>query len=372
MSKSKVKVAIDRGKIKLRWTLQGQRISLSPGLNADDEVHMQTAEGIARQIELDILSGNYDPSKEKYRPGSSIELPKIDKTPLIPELWRQYVEFKSKQVQQTTVKKYYGPMSRTFERMPDQHLGDAIKVRNWLAKEKSTNTLKHCLTQLSACCKWAVKSQIIESNPFEGMAADVKMSKSLGADDLDIKPFTAEERDRIIEAFSKHPRYVHYAQFVKFLFFTGCRPSEAIALQWNRVYDDRIVFDRAAVSGMGSDFVKEGLKTQSSRKFPINEQLRGILEKSKSMSFNSESLVLPNLKGGMLKSGYFRNQVWPRILASLGIEYRKPYQTRHTFITLCLDAGIDAKDVAAWVGNSPEVIYKHYAGATKNLQVPTL
>lgn len=29
-------------------------------------------------------------------------------------------------------------------------------------------------------------------------------------------------------------------------------------------------------------------------------------------------------------------------------------------------------DVARWVGNSPEVIYKHYAGNKRDLQVPEL
>ncbi len=52
--------------------------------------------------------------------------------------------------------------------------------------------------------------------------------------------------------------------------------------------------------------------------------------------------------------------------------YRPQYQTRHTFITLCLDAGVEVKDVARWVGNSPEIIYKHYAGNKRDLQVPEL
>jgi integrase len=64
--------------------------------------------------------------------------------------------------------------------------------------------------------------------------------------------------------------------------------------------------------------------------------------------------------------------VWQKILYGLGLEYRKPYVTRHTFITLCLDKGIDAKDIAQWVGNSPEIIYKHYAGSRHNLQVPEI
>jgi integrase len=53
-------------------------------------------------------------------------------------------------------------------------------------------------------------------------------------------------------------------------------------------------------------------------------------------------------------------------------EYRNPYQTRHTFITLCLESDIDAKDVAKWVGNSPEIVYRHYAGNKRDLQVPEL
>jgi hypothetical protein len=37
-----------------------------------------------------------------------------------------------------------------------------------------------------------------------------------------------------------------------------------------------------------------------------------------------------------------------------------------------LEAGIDAKDVAKWVDNNPEVIYRHYAGKKCDLQIPEL
>ncbi|MFO7145201.1 integrase, partial [Arthrospira sp. PCC 8006] len=39
---------------------------------------------------------------------------------------------------------------------------------------------------------------------------------------------------------------------------------------------------------------------------------------------------------------------------------------------LCLEAGIDAKDVATWVGNSPQVIYQNYAGRKRGLSIPKL
>jgi integrase len=53
-------------------------------------------------------------------------------------------------------------------------------------------------------------------------------------------------------------------------------------------------------------------------------------------------------------------------------EYRSQYNTRHTFITQCLEAGITVVQVAKWVGNTPEIILKHYAGTTLHIQVPEL
>jgi integrase len=65
------------------------------------------------------------------------------------------------------------------------------------------------------------------------------------------------------------------------------------------------------------------------------------------------------------------NRSWKAILENLGgIEYRKLYQTRYTFITLALRNGIDVKDVAKLVGNSPEVIYWHYVGHSREIVVP--
>jgi site-specific recombinase XerD len=50
--------------------------------------------------------------------------------------------------------------------------------------------------------------------------------------------------------------------------------------------------------------------------------------------------------------------------------YLPLYNARHTFITLALENGLDAKDISRLVGNSPEIIYKHYAGSKRELFVP--
>jgi len=209
-------------------------------------------------------------------------------------------------------------------------------------------------------------------------------SKKISVGVREIEPFTAVERDLIIAAFktnrfchpftSKNHLHSNYAAYVQFLFYTGCRPSEAIGLQWKNIdLDKRIVlFKEAVVQSPGGRIRKEGLKTQSFRRFKINGQLHQILEDTIPLNFNTNSLVFPAPEGGFIVQDNFRKRVWRKVLEGLGLQYRVPYQTRHTFITLCLDKGIDAKDIAQWVGNSPEIIYKHYAGSRHNLQVPEI
>lgn len=96
-----------------------------------------------------------------------------------------------------------------------------------------------------------------------------------------------------------------------------------------------------------------------------------LLQATKPEDAQPEDLVFPSPEGKFINFHNFRNRGWATVIASLpAIAYRKPYQTRHTFITLVLENGLEAKDVARLVGNSPEMIYKHYAGRKRELFVP--
>jgi integrase len=104
------------------------------------------------------------------------------------------------------------------------------------------------------------------------------------------------------------------------------------------------------------------LKTQKKRTFPCNSKLKEFLISIKPENCNPDDLIFPAPYGGLIDVGRFRNRIWEPLITAMGIEYRKPYQTRHTFVTLALESGHTVQDVARLVGNSPEVIYKHYAG----------
>jgi integrase len=55
-------------------------------------------------------------------------------------------------------------------------------------------------------------------------------------------PLPVKKEDRIIEAFKTNRYYKYYTPLMEFLFFTGCRPSEAVALQWKHIGFKEITF----------------------------------------------------------------------------------------------------------------------------------
>lgn len=371
--KGTVTVNVLRGRLRLQLPRQlygGVQKYFSLGI-PDSDRNRKFAELKAKQIEVDILSGVFDPTLTKYK--TQVSQPE-EKLPhiLLDKLWEKFTQFKKATISQSTLATDYEKTRHMIECLPSQKLTDAVRIRDFLLSDHKPKEARRYLVRLSACCEWAVKSELTLVNPFKGMAQDIKIRQ--------VKPkidsFTAGERDRIIEAFQESSDYCHYANFVGFLFYTGCRPSEAIALEWRHISVRFINFEQAATESMNGISIKAGLKTQSSRQFPINDQVRALLDKIELVSppklFGKNS-VFPSPNGALIDFHNFRNRAWATILRGLpDIKYLKPYSTRATFITLCLEAGIDAKDIASWVGNSADVIYKHYAAARTSLSPPNL
>jgi integrase len=160
---------------------------------------------------------------------------------------------------------------------------------------------------------------------------------------------------------------------VEFLFFTGCRPSEAIALQWRHVNHTAITFERAVIYNGKGLILKDGLKTQQSRRFPINAQLRELLATIRPENYKPNDLVFPSPGGKFVNWHNFNNRAWRKVLSDLpNLEYRNPYQTRHTFCSLCREAEIPSIQLAKWVGNSAQIIDRVYAKPLDQITVPKL
>ena len=158
------------------------------------------------------------------------------------------------------------------------------------------------------------------------------------------------------------------------MFFTGCRPSEAIALQWKHINSKTITFAQAVIYDGKGLVLKKGLKTQKLRRFPVNAQLATLLKATKpDIDHCADALVFPSPDGKFIDWYNFMNRAWKAVLQSLpDIEYRNPYQTRHTFCSLCREADIASIQIAKWVGHSAQMIDRIYAKPTDHIQVPNL
>lgn len=341
---------------------------------------------IRRAKSLESLSSAYGFLRDTLDSFSNANILDFDKaaTSCYEALLHQKIR-KRPQVSQSTLAVDYRKYRNHIASQPTKSLDDAIAIRDYLVSHLSPNAAKRVLTNLSACCSWAEESKLIDTNPFAQVAAKVKLPKADKKEEYDIHPFTSQERDIIIQAFEEDKHYSYYAPLVNFLFYTGCRPSEAIALQWRHIGEKFINFKQAITISLKGLALKEGLKTQDQRKFPINAQLQTILQSIRPESYQESEFIFCGKKGGIIDFGDFCNHAWKgyknrhgKIIEGIVTrlvregkvdEYRKPYQCRHTFITLCLESGIDCKDVARWVGNSPEVIYRHYAGNRRDLQM---
>ncbi|BAY32178.1 phage integrase family protein [Nostoc carneum NIES-2107] len=369
-----------------RQLFNGKQKYLTLGLD-DTPGNRQIAEAKAKEIERDIqanilVPGTFDYTLNKYRPESFrlAETEQPEYSVSLHDIWEKFIEHKRKTSSPSTMRFQWRTFSNYVRKLPTHDLEKAVEIRDWVLSNIPPESARRFIVRLSACCDWAIDSQIITNNPFHGMSSKITIPKSQKNDDGEINPFSVHERDLIIEAFrsnqfcSKYSRVKHscYADYVEFLFLTGCRPSEAIALERKNVSSDfrYVTFDCAVVLTENGLAKKSGLKTQEKRRFLVNQKLKPILEKLCEGKNNDDILFPSPQEKTYIDTDNFRKRTWKVVLDGLGIEYRKPYQTRHTFITVALENGLDAKDVARLVGNSPEIIYKHYAGNKRDLFVP--
>ncbi|WP_138500639.1 tyrosine-type recombinase/integrase [Nostoc sp. PA-18-2419] len=381
-----------RGKLRLRMprTIEqtGKQIYLSTGLDAN-EINRRRVATVANKIEEDILTGNLDITLNRYRELlESYRQPQLSLVkPICPEsdvmaLWLKYCEYMRPQIASTTYQRDYARKYHNhINALPTKDLNQAIAIRDHLLTHLTPNAAKRVLTYLKACCSWAKSSGIITNNPFTGMAEDIKLLKK-ESDAID--PFSLVEMRIIISAFEETKP--HYAPFVKFLFWTGCRTGEAIALQWRHISHDcsQIIFAESYDSQLN---IRKGTKTGKTRKFPCNQQVQALLLSIRPDQPDPNQTVFTSPTGGIINNSKFSNQVWKgcksgkktykgviqKLLESGEIErYRCPYNTRHTFITLMLEQGLTITAVSKLVGNSPEIILSHYAGNTVPLKLPEL
>ena len=377
-SRGSVTVQAVKGRLRLCWRFRGQRYWLALGY-PDQPKFRKVAELKAKQLEADILYDRFDPSNlEPYKVvGRRKESDFISRDSLR-AIWAEFVGWKRSQCSPSTMKSQYENFTNHVLKMDTDNPYDAVTIQNQLlrrvgAGDTTMGVVRRLLRSLNDMGKWAVRQGLMDSNPYAGMAGEIRLPKT-DQEKTKINPFTAAERDLILQKFQESRFYAYYTPFVSFMFKVGCRPSEALGLTWRQVdrHYKSVLFDQALVDGEDGLEIKQGLKTQENRTVVLSQSVQTLLRSLKATRKKTgpNDLVFPGPRGSSMRYQNFAKKGWATILSECNLSYRNPYQTRHTFITLALQGGMSATDIAKLVGNSADVIYKHYAGISRDLRLP--
>lgn len=159
-----------------------------------------------------------------------------------------------------------------------------------------------------------------------------------------IAPLSFEEKAAFLRALP-----IRWRPYFEVAFGTGLRPSEQIALTWDRVNEELNVIEVRAGWREGRP---TRLKTAASqRDVDLLPSVREALEGQRVVAGGSE-LVFPNRFGKHINLRNLRRRVWVPALKAAGLKGRDLYNTRHTFATHALASGEDPGWVAKMLGHT--------------------
>lgn len=203
----------------------------------------------------------------------------------------------------------------------------------------------------------AILSEAASRYGFVDPAAKVKRVKIPRSD---IRPFSLDEVKSIVS----HCRS-DYRPYLTTRFFTGMRSGEIHGLKWSRVdFERRQILVRETYGHGRVEYTKND---GSQREIAMSSIVYDALREQQKATGDRE-YVFCNRNGEPLDEGNVTKRVWYPLLSVLGLDRRRPYETRHTCATLWLAAGEAPEWIARQLGHTTtEMLFRVYSRYVPNL-----
>ena len=386
------KIAVEnfRGKIRLRWTLQGKTYQITIGSVSKESLTI--AKQKAGVIDLDIMLGQFDPSLVKYDNSKVIPINQtveIVNKPNLLACWEHYKKLSVDKVSQGTINNQWTLVDNQFRKITDLSLfefSNASKLVLTMLDTLAPSTVDRIFTDVNAAFNLCNELGFIDErkNPYSALKKRGLIDSNQDSSKRTREAFKPSEIKTIWDAFADDRyspdknayNHSYYLPFVQFCSLTGCRPGEAIALTWD---DIKYKTDRTWINFCKS--YSKGIlgptKTGETRLFPVNDQLKEYLDQFPRID-NELGLMFPSVKNkSYIDQHNFSNRVFKPIVTRLVVDdliekYLPCYNLRHSFITRLIQSGVDIASVAKISGNSVEVILQSYYASNDDVIVPKL
>jgi integrase len=207
------------------------------------------------------------------------------------------------------------------------HIQEELDKHDWSEAYKAG-----CVTALKRVFNWSLKQGYIDRNPLLGLTKPEAGRRE--------QILTQEQFDT---ALSQVPNQ-NFKDIVSFIWYTGCRPEEAVKIDPSMVQGDKIVIPRP-----------EAKKKKKPRVIYLCPEAKEIVERN----IDNSPLFL-NTQGRPW-TAYAIACTWGRIEKKTGVRYCS-YALRHSYATHKLQSGTDAVTVATLLGHQDtSMLAKVYA-----------
>ena len=229
-------------------------------------------------------------------------------------------------------------------------------ILNALATEPewTGKTRNNKMSVLRQALQLAVDDGVLDMNPAASIAAFEHQRP-------EPDPFTLEEADAIIAGLAKHYDE-QIARYFGAKFFTGLRTSESLAQRWEWVDWRRHTLGVSEAVVLGEH--KDRTKTHAVRHVQLNSRALAYLKDQKPVTFlQPHGLIFVDPRTGerFTDDEPPRELWWRPCLKRLGIRYRSPYETRHSYATMMLMQGVTPAFAARQMGHSVEMFLRTYS-----------
>lgn len=182
--------------------------------------------------------------------------------------------------------------------------------------------------------------------------------KKSGQKTQPIIPFTRDEQRLILEQVTGQSQ-----NLIQFMFWTGTRTSEFIALKWSDVnFENKTIKIERALTQAANEV--EDTKTEAGERTIklLGPAFNALLEqKQYTYALGEEIFHAPKTDLPWTGDQQVRKTLWIPTIKKSGVTYRKPYQTRHTYASMMLSAGEHPMWVANQMGHADwSMIVKTY------------
>jgi len=223
------------------------------------------------------------------------------------------------------------------------------QFQNKLAGRYAPVTVRKYMNIVRLVLNKARINELCERNPMEGVVA-LRGKKSQQRE-----AYTQEEMHKIISSASGW-----FKSFLITAFGTGMRTGELLALKWSDVDFElgTIIVQRS----MRHACLSETTKTKTDRTIDMLEIVENSL-KALHVRRSSNEWVFPNKEGvPYTESKNILKYYFKPLLEKIGVKYKTLYVSRHSFISLMLNNGMDLMWVSNMAGHaSSTTTLKYYA-----------